>query len=73
MQNKKTETLKEIQGLFFCDKVGRFVPFFLILCVFNGILTGQNIEKNGRLNIINKVQTEWSVMIYAKKWKEGPD
>ena len=45
----------------------------LSLCDFNSILTGQNIEKNGSLNIINKVQTEWSVMIYAKKWKEGPD
>jgi hypothetical protein len=49
------------------------IPEGLSLCDFNSILTGQNIEKNGRLNIINKVQTEWSVMIYAKKWKEGPD
>ena len=43
------------------------IPESLSLCDFNSILTGQNIEKNGRLNIINKVQTEWSVMIYAKK------
>ena len=49
------------------------IPESLSLCDFNSILTGQNIEKNGSLNIINKVQTEWSVMIYAKKWKEGPD
>ena len=44
----------------------------LSLCDFNGILTGQNIEKNGRLNIINKVQTEWSVMICAKNERSNP-
>ena len=43
------------------------IPESLSLGDFNSILTGQNIEKNGSLNIINKVQTEWSVMIYAKK------
>ncbi len=37
------------------------IPERLILCDFNGILTGQNIAKKGSTNIINKVQTEWSV------------
>jgi len=55
----------------FTGRKFRKLPKNLSLCDFNSILTGQNIEKNGSLNIINKVQTEWSVMILAKKWKGG--
>ena len=43
----------------------------LVLCDFNGILTGQNIAKKGRANIINKVQTEWSVMKSLRKTAVG--
>ncbi len=46
-------------------------PKILILCDFNGILTGQNIAKKGRANIINKVQTEWSVMKSLRKTAVG--
>ena len=54
-----------------CSRNYQKIPKSLSLCDFNGILTGQNIAKNGSVNIIKTVQTEWSVMIYAKKWKGG--
>ena len=46
---------RDFRASFLCDKKWEIVPISLILCDFNGILTGQNIEKIGSLNIINRV------------------
>ena len=62
---------RDFSASFLCYKKWENVPFSLILCDFNGILTGQNIEKNGSLNIINKVQTEWSVIKSVKRLSDG--
>ena len=58
---------RDFRTSFLCDKNWKNAPFSLSLRDFNGILTGQNIEKNGSLNIINKVTDEWSVIFY---WKD---
>lgn len=56
---------------FLLAEISKKLPESPSLCDFNAILTGQNLEKNGHLNIISKVQTTRSVCLQSKKWKGG--
>lgn len=40
------------EGYWGCDKKSSNAPFFPYLCVFNVILTAENIENFGMVNII---------------------
>ena len=65
---------KDFRASFLYDKIWEFVPFSLILCDFNGILSGLNIEKNGSLHIINRVTDRLVCKFVMQKFgKEEPD